>query len=236
LDVPEREHSPLQAVLFDVDGTLVDSFPMCIPGLADTYEHFTGNRPSDETLRSIMGIPLKVQMRLFQETEPDEETVERMIAYALERYDVYAHRERLFDGAVDALRILHRAGIKTALVTSKNATEVASFLSRFSARDAVDTTVCASDVVHPKPHAESAILACSRLGVSPDRAAFVGDSVFDLQCAHAAGIATSVAVTYGGGTETALRAEQPSRVFPTPEVLREWAQNEVATLCLDART
>lgn len=183
-----------------------------------------------------MGIPLKVQMRLFQETEPDAETVERMIAYALERYEVYSHRERLFDAAVDALRLLHRAGIRTALVTSKNATEVGSFLSRFSARDFVDTTVCASDVVHPKPHAESALLACSRLGVTPDRAAFVGDSVFDLQCARAAGVATTVAVTYGGGTETALRAEQPTWVFPTPEALLEWAQNEVATLCLDART
>ena len=233
--MPVRENSPLQAVLFDVDGTLVDSFPMCIPGLADTYEHFTGNRPSDETLRSIMGIPLKVQMRFYQDPEPDDATVERMIDFALERYEAYADRERLFEAAVGALRIFHRAGVKTALVTSKNATELNAFMNRFIASDAVDATVCASDVAHPKPDKESALRACALLGVSPDRAAFVGDSVFDLQCAHAAGLATSVAVTYGGGTESALRAEQPDWVFPTPEALREWAQNEVATLCLDAR-
>lgn len=236
LVVPAREHSPLQAVLFDVDGTLVDSFPMCIPGLADTYEHFTGNRPSDETLKSIMGIPLKVQMRMFQDVEPDDATVERMIAFALTRYDVYEDREQLFAPAVEALRVLHRAGIKTALVTSKNATELAAFMNRFVARDAVDATVCASDVVHPKPHPESAILACSLLGVLPERTAFVGDSVFDLQCARDARLASVIAVSYGGGTETALRAERPDGVFPTPDALLHWAHQQVAPLCADART
>lgn len=236
LVVPAREHSPLKAVLFDVDGTLVDSFPMCIPGLADTYEHFTGTRPSDATLLSIMGIPMKVQMRMFQEVEPDDETVERMTAYALSRYEVYEHREKLFSPAVEALRILHRAGIKTALVTSKNAVELDAFMNRFVARDAVDATVCASDVIHPKPHPESAIQACSLLGVEPDRAAFVGDSVFDLQCAHGAHLASVIAVTYGGGTETALRAERPDWVFPTPDGLLAWANQQVATLCADART
>lgn len=219
-----------------MDGTLVDSFPMCIPGLADTYEHFTGIRPTDETLMSIMGIPLKVQMRMFQDVEPDDATVELMIAYALSRYEVYEDREQLFEPAVEALRLLHRAGVKTALVTSKNATELAAFMNRFVARDAVDATVCASDVTHPKPHRESALRACSLLGVEPDRAAFVGDSVFDLQCAHDAGLASVIAVSYGGGTETALRAERPDWVFPTPDALLEWTHQQVATLCADART
>lgn len=231
--MPDR--SPLEAVLFDVDGTLVDSFGMCIPGLADTYEHFTGHRPSEETLRSIMGIPMKVQMRFYQDPEPDDETVERMIAYALDRYDAYEHNERIFDAAVESLRLFHRAGVKTALVTSKNDIELASFMRRFIASDAVDVTVCASDVVNPKPDKEAALKACSLLGVAPERAAFVGDSVFDLKCAHSAGIAASVAVLYGGGTESALRAELPMWVCSTPEDLLEWAQNEVAALCLDAR-
>lgn len=233
--MPACDSPPIQAVLFDVDGTLVDSFPALIPGLADTYEHFLGIRPANQAIRAMMGIPLRVQMGFYQEPKPDEATLQSMIDYTLERYDFYADRERTFDAAVDALRLLHEAGIKTALVTSKNDVELASFLKRFSARDAVDATVCVSDVVHPKPHAESAILACSRLGVSPDRTAFVGDSVFDLKCARSAKVAVTIAVTYGGGTETALRAEHPDRIFPTPEALRMWAQNQVATLCADAR-
>lgn len=180
--------SSFQAALFDVDGTLVNSLEVFVLGLGDAYERYLGTRPDRTTLLSLCGIPLHRQLSMFQEVPPSPEKLQEMVDYAIERYVVHQAQEHAFEEAVLALKACHRAGIRTALVTSKNAVELKQFLLRFDAADAVDTTVCASDVHQPKPHPESAILACRRLGVEPAQAVLIGDSVFDLRCARDAGV------------------------------------------------
>jgi pyrophosphatase PpaX len=216
--------SSFRAVLFDVDGTLVDSLEMFIRGLGDTYEHFLGKRPSPDDIKALCGIPLSKQMRLFQDSEPSDEQVEAMIDYALGRYTVHEEHEVHFPAAVATLELCHRRGVKTALVTSKNAVELSGFLKRFSGAEFVDFTVCASDVQHPKPAADSALLACRKLGVEPHEAVFIGDSIYDIRCARSAGVA-SVAVAYGAAHRDVLTSEMPDLLLDTPEELLEWAQS-----------
>lgn len=213
--------SEFDAVLFDVDGTLVDTLPMLVKGLGDAYEHFNGERPSDEMVRSLIGLPLSRQMAMFRTETPPSDQLDQMSRYAIERFDAYKSLATLFEPAVDALRLCKQRGLKTALVTSKSRTEVDGFLPTFDARDSVDTVVCASDVVHPKPAPDSALLACERLGVSPSRALMVGDSIYDLRCARAAGIG-AVAVAYGASDAPTLLAEQPLLLLSTPEALYAW--------------
>jgi len=141
----------------------------------------------------------------------------------MSRFEEYKDRERVFPAAIETLKLVHRCGIKTAFVTSKSAPELALFLNRFPAADAVDTMVCASDVVHPKPHPESALLACERLGVSPEHAFLVGDSIYDLRCAKAAGC-TPIAVAYGSTPLPTLASEDPAALFETPEDLLAWTE------------
>ncbi len=229
---PVDSTSGARALLFDVDGTLVDTLSALIPGLGDAYEQFIGFRPSEAEIRNLIGMPLRVQMRLFQQPEPSDERVAEMAAFAIQRFEAYKDREREFAPSVEALRLLHRNGYKTALVTSKSDVELASFLTRFAASDAVDTTVCASDVENPKPSPDSAFLACERLGVSPREAVFIGDSIYDMQCARSAGIAT-IAVSYGSSAEEALLAEHPDHLIRSPEQLLEWAHGMMRTSCLE---
>lgn len=210
------------AVLFDIDGTLVDSLPMLIPGLADGIEKFAGVRPRDEEIQSIVGLPMAVQLQRYLPDPVGASELEAMIDFMIERFDFYKERERVFGPALETLRVCRQAGLRTALVTSKNARELAWFLQRFPGAHWVDATVCASDVLNPKPAPDSALAACRKLGVAGDRALMIGDSVFDLRCARSAGL-PFVAVGYGAATPEALRAENPDLYFGTADELLAWA-------------
>ena len=222
-----------KAVLFDVDGTLVDSMAKIVMGLGDAIEHFAGKRPPDKEIQSLVGLPLSAQFKRYLPFEPSREQMDEMITYTIGRYDHHKHLERPFEPAIETLRLCQQAGLKTALVTSKNTAEMEIFLRGFVGKPYVDAYVCASDVPQPKPKPDSAIRACELLQVEPGDACFVGDSIFDMQCAHAAGN-TPVAVAYGSVPAATLEKENPALILETPEALLEWAQRTLfQTTCPD---
>ncbi|HVT11555.1 MAG TPA: HAD hydrolase-like protein [Fimbriimonadaceae bacterium] len=212
-----------EAVLFDVDGTLVDSLEMIIPGLGDAIEKFAGVRPSDEEIKSIVGLPMRTQFERYLGKSPSDDQLDEMIDYSIARFEAYVDRETVFEPAVAVMRLCKSMDMATSLVTSKSAKELALFMKRFSGAEAVDATVCASEVRHPKPAPDSALLAVEKLRVTPGQAVLIGDSIYDLRCARAAGIA-NVAVGYGAATSDALLAEAPDLFIETPEALLDWAQ------------
>jgi pyrophosphatase PpaX len=220
--------SKFRAVLFDVDGTLVDSLPALVRGLGDAYERFSGVRPLDSEIQALIGMPLREQLKLFREAPPAEAELQEMIAYTIGRFEANRDLEREFEPAIEALRLCAQAGLRVALVTSKSRAELELFLPRFAAASLVHAVVSASDVPHPKPHPDSAWLACERLGVPPEEAVFIGDSIFDIRCAQSAALA-AVAVTYGSGARDALFNEQPDLVVETPEELLEWVRASLLT-------
>ena len=216
----------LRAVLFDVDGTLIDSLPGVIPAVADTANDHLGVRPTDATIRALIGVPLRGQFLAFGAHEGQ---VDAMVAECIDRIEALSHLEGRFEAAIETLALAHERGLGTALVTSKSAPEIVFFLERFSGADHIDTVVCASDVLNPKPDPEAARLACARLGVEPHQAAMIGDAVYDLRCARGAG-AMAVAVTYGAGAREALAAERPDLTFDSPEALLDWATTALPDL------
>lgn len=223
-----------RAVLFDVDGTLVDSTETILRGLGDSFEKYAGYRPSDEVMKATIGMPLTEQMRMYQLHEPTSEQLAEMIDYTISRYVAHGGFTQPFGAAVDALLILKKAGLKIAAVTSRNSVELEHFLTDFPFTTDIDVAICASDVVMPKPNPECAILACDRLGVSPQDCVYVGDSIFDLHCARQAEIAF-IAVTYGAAKESALAAESPDLIVRSPEELLAWAKEATRTPCVNER-
>ena len=221
----------LRAVLFDVDGTLVDSLASVVPAIADTVHEHLGHRPADAEILALIGRPLREQSMHFG---ADEGLAPAMVEAIIERMEANAHLERRYDGAVETLALARERGLGTALVTSKSAPEIVTFLERFSHAGHVDTVVCASDVSLPKPDPESARLACARLGIEPHQAAMIGDSVYDLRCARDAGV-MAVAVAYGAGAREALAAEGPDLMLDTPEALLAWAHTEFPDLTCPER-
>jgi pyrophosphatase PpaX len=116
-------------------------------------------------------------------------------------------------GVEESLDRLGSAGIKVAVVTSKRRVSVEMALEIFPGlRNVVDRFVTLEDTAHHKPHPEPLLRALKLLGSIPkERAAYVGDSPFDVEAAKAAGL-TSVAVSWGAFSEDALRAAEPDHL------------------------
>jgi len=220
-----------KAVLFDVDGTLVDSMGKIVNGLGDAYEKFTGSRPDDATIRSLIGLPLNVQLRKFGKPDATDDEMAQMIEYTISRYEHHKHLEREIAPAIEALALCHRGGLKTALVTSKNAAEMAVFVPSFSGMELIDASVTASDVARPKPDPDCVLRACDLLEVAPQETVYIGDAIFDIQSARAAG-STPVAVAYGSVSAETLAKEKPALLLETPEALLAWTRESfLETTC-----
>src|SRR5437868_509759 len=112
--MPHGFHDPrFDAVLFDVDGTLVDSVEMIVRGLGDTFETYLSYRPEDEQIKSLIGLPLHKQYGQYMDTSPTDAQVAEMSDYTLSRFDAHRHHEKWFDSAIEALILAHRSGLKT---------------------------------------------------------------------------------------------------------------------------
>ncbi len=197
-----------------------------VNGLGDAIEHYTGKRPRDEDTRRLIGLPLTVQLKMNVKPDATDSELDEMIQFTISRYEHHKTLERELQPAIESLELCHRAGLRTALVTSKNADEMAMFVPRFSGMKYVHASVTASDVARPKPDPECVLRACELLEVAPHEAIFIGDAIFDMQSARAAG-ATPVAVAYGSATAHDLGMENPALLLETPEALLAWTRNSL---------
>lgn len=201
-------------VLFDFDGTVVDSGAMILASFRHAMKTVLDREVSDAELLSAVGTPLNDQMRLI-----DAERADELVA-------VYrAHNEPLHDalqpcdGVLEVLAHLKDEGRRLGIVTAKRGATVELAFAVLPLRDYFDVVVPADDVERHKPAPDPLLVALERLGVEPDDAVYVGDSPFDVAAARAAGV-HSVAVTWGGiYTEEALRAERPDEIVSTPREL-----------------
>jgi pyrophosphatase PpaX len=203
-------------VLFDLDGTLVDSGAMILA----SFQHATRTVlsreiPEHELLSAVGGSGLREQMEAI-----DPARVEELI-------EVYsAHNAGLHDelepcaGILDALERLSAEGRRLAVVTAKRRTTLAlAFEVLPELRRFFDVTVGAEDTTRHKPSPEPLLLALERLGANADDTVYVGDSPFDIQAAKAAEVG-SVAVTWGRiHSRARLEREEPDAVVDTVEEL-----------------
>ena len=212
---------PYRCALFDIDGTLVDTVELIVRALDHTFRKHLGLQISRDELRRTIGLPLHKQVRLFDhlvDFVPDHRAMEAdEIAY----YESHKHLEHVIPEAVQALKDAKRAGLRTALVTSKNRLELETFLPRLNVNGWVDVVVSSSDVARPKPAPDSVLLALQKLGMLPQEALFVGDTVYDIQCAREAGVKV-IAVGWGAHPVEVLRAESPDWLFEKPAQIREF--------------
>lgn len=206
----------LQTVLFDLDGTLIDSIQLII----DSYHHTLAvhgipARTDQEWLDGI-GTPLRVQ---FAEWAHDEERMAAMIDTYRE-YNIFHHdsRVRVYPGVVDMVQAVRAAGCRTGLVTSKNRVGAFRGLRVAGLEEAMDVVIGADDVVHPKPHREPVDRAVAHLGADPATTVYVGDSVHDMHSGRSAGVRTA-AVLWGPFGRSDLEPASPDYWLEHPREL-----------------
>jgi pyrophosphatase PpaX len=207
----------IQTVLFDLDGTLIDSIRLIL----DSYHHTLAAhgippRTDDDWLRGV-GTPLNVQ---FAEWRDDLGKLEAMVATYRE-YNL-AHHDRMvtvYPGVVAALEAIRAAGCRTGLVTSKNRQGALRGLTLVRLEAMMDVLVCADEVTNPTPHPEPVEKAIALLGADPGTTVYVGDSIHDMVSGRAAGVRTAAALWGPFGREH-LELASPDYWLETPADLR----------------
>ncbi|HEV8044266.1 MAG TPA: HAD hydrolase-like protein [Rubrobacter sp.] len=200
------------AALFDFDGTLVDTTEMIHQSMRHATSSVLGrDHIPRETLLANVGQPLPRQMEII-DAEKAELLLEAYRSHHEEHHDALIGE---FPGVEESLSRLRSAGIKVAVVTSKRRLSVEMALKNFPGlRNVVDRFVTLEDTTQHKPHPEPLLRGLDLLGGVPkERAAYVGDSPFDVQAAKAAGL-TSVAVSWGAFPEDRLREAEPDHLVP----------------------
>ncbi len=203
-------------VLFDLDGTLIDSGPIIMASMRHASITVLGREPDEERVRAAIGGPgLIAQMR---ELDPDrvDELVE---SYRAHNEPLHATLEA-FDGVLELLPRLRERGHRLGIVTAKRVRTVELAFDRFPIlRETTEVLVGAEDTERHKPDPDPLLEALARMGARPEDAAYVGDSPFDIRAGKAAGT-LAVAVGWGGiHPDERLLHEQPDALVHTPEEL-----------------
>jgi pyrophosphatase PpaX len=204
-----------ETVLFDLDGTVVDSGAIILASMRHATREVLGRDYSDQELLQTVGGPgLEAQMRAL---DPDQ--VERLV-------DVYrTHNEPLHDeleacaGMEDVLVRLHEAGRTLGIVTAKRRATVELAFAQVPLGHLFQTIVGGDETERHKPDPAPLLFAAERLEVDPAETAYVGDSPFDVRAAKAAAM-FAVAVTWGRiHQRERLEAEEPDAIVDTAEEL-----------------
>ncbi len=206
----------MHLVLFDVDGTLVDSQHMIVAAMNRAFDSVGRARPGREAALSVVGLSLDEAMTelLGDEAEP---TAVRDLgeAYKASYFDLRRSgeaQEPLYPGARAALDALAaRDDVLLGLATGKSHRGIRAVLDLHDLHGRFVTVQCADD--HPsKPHPAMIHAALSETGVDPARAVMLGDTIFDVTMGKAAGI-VAIGVAWGYHPVEALREAGAARVL-----------------------
>lgn len=189
----------LDAVLFDLDGTLIDTLDLILASMRYATEHVLGQALPDAELMHNVGVPLIVQMREFDPERADE----LLLVYREHNARVHDDLVRAYPGVETALGQLKEAGLKLGIVTSKARHVAERGLSLFDLERYFDVLVSYDDVPIHKPDPYPLNYAAEQIGVEIGRCAYVGDSPHDMAAARAAGC-FAIAATWGVSSEDRL--------------------------------
>jgi 3-amino-5-hydroxybenzoic acid synthesis related protein len=209
------ERRPLQAVIFDMDGVLVDSFDVMRQAFECAFREVVGpgEPPFAEYNRhlgryfpeimEIMGLPLAMQEPFVRES------------YRL------AGQVQMFDGVRETVAALRAQGLRTAVATGKSGDRARSLLDLLGMLDQFDHVIGGDEVAHAKPAPDMVFRALELLEIAPTETFMVGDAVTDIISARGASVA-SVAALWGEGDSAALLAQRPDAVLHAPSEILDF--------------
>ncbi|MDK2960686.1 MAG: pyrophosphatase PpaX [Bacillota bacterium] len=194
----------IRSVLFDLDGTLIDTNRLIIESFQYTLKRHLGREVPAAEIVSTFGRPLIEGLRHFS-PEKAEEMLQTYRRYNEARHDATT---TLIPGVRETLSALKGAGLSLAVVTSKRRGLALRGLRLFNLEVYMDAIVTPEDTVRHKPEPDPVLKALELLRVNPKEALMVGDSPLDLACARAAGTYTAAAL-WSALPRELLLAEKP---------------------------
>jgi phosphoglycolate phosphatase len=204
-------------VIFDLDGTLVDSAPDIAQALGAALTEAGIEPPPLDEIKAMIGDGARALIRRALERAGAARDVDVLLARFLERYrDHLCVGSRLYPGVPEALGLLGRAGVRSAVVTNKPGTLARSLLGQLGLAPLFLVIIGDGDGFPRKPDPAAARAVIERAGGSASRTAMVGDGLADLRMARAAGV-RAIAAGWGYLSIDRLQAEAPDLIAHTPE-------------------
>ncbi|PWC54504.1 HAD family hydrolase [Azospirillum sp. TSO22-1] len=208
----------LKAVIFDVDGTLVDTVDNHARAWQEAFAHF-GIPTTYQDVRSQIGKGADQLMPVFVPKEELERRGAEIDAFRSALYKRrYLHEARGFHRTRALVQRILADGKRVALASSAKGDELAVYKRAAGIDDLVDTETAKEDADKSKPHPDIFQAALAKLGIRPEEAVVVGDTPWDAKAAAKAGI-PMVGVLCGGFAEADLRAAGCREVWDDPEDL-----------------
>ena len=207
-------HRPIRTVLFDLDGTLLDSIELIVQAFRHMMIRHHGEAPDEAVWLRGIGTPLVDQ--IAELADGSDQAVEMLLtyrAYCIENHDAVVSS---YAGMPEIVRALHGQGMKLGIVTSKRHEGAQRGLRSMGLQDLFPVVLGVDDVARSKPHPEPVLQALRMLDADAETAVFVGDSTHDMACGRAAGVRTA-AVLWGPFSRASLERHEPTWWVERPE-------------------
>ncbi len=197
----------IQAVLFDLDGTLLDTYDLLLTTFRYATRTVLGEVVPDEALMAKVGQPLNTQMWDFT----NDDSVHEELCRVYREHNAVIHDDliKLFPDTVDMLDRLKDEGVPLGVVTSKRHEPAMRGLERFDLGAYFDFLVGSDDWPEHKPSPGPVAYGCRLMDLEPGSCLYVGDSPFDIQAGNGAGCATAAAL-WGMFPQPVLAAQHPT--------------------------
>ncbi len=215
--------NPVRGVLFDLDGTLIDSAPD-LAGAANRLRADHGLEPLPlETLRPMVGSGARGMVGVSFGVAPGEPRFEPLRDTFLAHYEaMLLERTAPFAGVEEMLSALEAAGLPWGIVTNKAARFTLPIVAGLKLDERAAAVVCGDTTPHSKPHPAPLLHAAAAMGLAPGDVVYVGDDLRDAQAARAAGM-PMVAATWGYlGLGEPVHDWGADALVDTPAQLLEW--------------
>ena len=210
-------------VLFDLDGTLIDSAPD-LAAAANAMRLARGMEPLEvEVLRPMVGSGARGMVGLALGVRPGDDTFDALRNEFLERYEAcLLERTAVFAAMTPVLDALERAGMPWGIVTNKAERFALPVTIGLDLQRRAAAVVCGDSTPHSKPHPAPLLEAARRVGIGAGSSVYVGDDLRDVQAGRAAGMATLVAAWGYLGAGEPIAAWGADAVLEQPNALLHW--------------
>ncbi|MCE9678359.1 HAD-IA family hydrolase [Shewanella sp. AS1] len=203
-----------ELVIFDWDGTLMDSIGKIVACMQQTAKELSLLVPSEAAVRDIIGLSMDEALNVLHPSACSQTRLKMISVYREQYLQLNKTPSPLFEGAEELLLTLKASGHQLAVATGKARAGLNRVLNETGFIGHFHASRCA-DEAKSKPDPQMLHELLAQLNVSPDKAMMVGDSIHDLNMAKNAGI-DAIGVSYGAHSEVVLQQASPIAVVASP--------------------